>query len=149
VKLLLVQPKSLQECSIIFEDAAKAAALLPAQNIAQGSRCIFDRAHALLNTVLRIRFRRIHIFLGLPDPDPFIIKQKMVIKTLIPTLLRLLYYFLSLKNDVNVPSKVISKKRHKKITLYNRIRSASGSIIQGYGSADPDPYQISWIRNTG
>ncbi len=51
VKLLLVQPKSLQECSIIFEDAAKAAALLPAQNIAQGSA----DAHALLIiTFLRI-----------------------------------------------------------------------------------------------
>ncbi len=67
VKLLLVQPKSLQECSIIFEDAAKAAALLPAQNIAQGSCSIFDRAHAFLNTVLRIRIRRIGMFLDLPD----------------------------------------------------------------------------------
>jgi hypothetical protein len=44
-----------------------------------------------------------------PDPDPSIIKEKIVRKTLIPTVSRLLFYFLSLKNDVNVPSK--SKKK--------------------------------------
>ncbi len=26
--------------------------------------------------------------------------------------------------------------------------SGSGSISQRYGSADPDPHQMSWIRNT-
>jgi hypothetical protein len=54
------------------------------------------------------------MFLGLPDPeplvrgtdpdsDPSIIKQ--VRKTLIPTVLLLIYYFLSLKNNVNVALK--------------------------------------------
>ncbi len=48
------------------------------------------------------------------DPDPYVLelpesgsfyhKAKIVRKTLIPIVLRLLYDFLSLKNDVNVPS---------------------------------------------
>ncbi len=38
-----------------------------------------------------------------PVPDPSIIK-KTVRKTLIPTVLCLFFDFLSLKNDVNVPS---------------------------------------------
>jgi hypothetical protein len=70
------------------------------------------------------------MFLDLPDPDPLvrstdpdpsIIKQKyrVVGKTLIPTHLRLLYDFLSLKNDVNVVSKSNKPKN----------------------LADPDPYQ--------
>jgi hypothetical protein len=63
-----------------------------------------------------IRIRRIRMFLGLldPDPDPLvrdmdpdpsITKQKIVRKT--PWLLLLcdFFGFLSLKNDVNVPSK--------------------------------------------
>ncbi len=69
---------------------------------------------------------RIHIFLGLPDPDPLvrgmdpdpaldpdpsIIMQKLVRKTLIPTILWPFFDFLSLKNDVYVPSK--SNKRKK------------------------------------
>jgi hypothetical protein len=56
------------------------------------------------------------IFLGLLDPDPLIrgmdldsdpsiIKQKIVRKSLIPTVLLLLFNFLSLKNYVYVPSK--------------------------------------------
>jgi hypothetical protein len=46
-----------------------------------------------------------------PDPDPYLYHQeKIVRKTLIPTVLCLLLDFLSLKNDVNLPSKVISKK---------------------------------------
>jgi hypothetical protein len=69
--------------------------------------------------MLRIRIRRIRMFLGLLDPDPdplirgtyrygsgsFYHHAKIVRKTLIPTVFRLLFYFLSLKNDVNVPSK--------------------------------------------
>ncbi len=39
------------------------------------------------------------------DPDPSIIKQILVRKTLISTVLGLLFYFLSLKNAVKVPSK--------------------------------------------
>jgi hypothetical protein len=69
------------------------------------------------------------MFLDLLDPDPlvryesgsgsnsgsgsFYNQAKKVIKTLIPTVLRLLYHFLSLKNDVNVASKkIIEKKFH-------------------------------------
>ncbi len=40
-----------------------------------------------------------------PDLDPSIIKQKIVRKTLISTVLRLLFDFLPLKNYVKVPSK--------------------------------------------
>ncbi len=40
-----------------------------------------------------------------PDLDPSIIKQKIVRKTLIPTVLLLLYDFLSLKNDAYEASK--------------------------------------------
>ncbi len=49
--------------------------------------------------------------LGLLDPDPdslvesFYHHAKIVRKTLIPTVLWFLYDFLSLKNDLNVPSK--------------------------------------------
>ncbi len=76
--------------------------------------------------MLRIRIRRIRMFLGLPhpdpnpvvgdtdpDPDPSIIKQK-VRKTLIPSVLRLLYDFLSLTNYVNVALKSKKKKLGKK-----------------------------------
>jgi hypothetical protein len=44
------------------------------------------------------------------DPDPSIIKQKY----LIPTLLGLLYDFLTLKNDVNIASKSYKQKTLKK-----------------------------------
>jgi hypothetical protein len=64
---------------------------------------------------------------GVPDPDPnpdppnphifeppgsgsFYQQAEMVIKTLIPTVLWLLLDFLSLKNDVNVPSKSNKQK---------------------------------------
>ncbi len=63
--------------------------------------------------VLRIRIRiGIHMFFGLPDPDLLVIGMdpdpsscKNSKKTLIPTILWLFFDFLSLKNDVNVPSK--------------------------------------------
>ncbi len=45
-----------------------------------------------------------------PDPDPSIIKKNSQ-KTWIPTVLWLLYDFLSLKNDVNVPSKSNKQKK--------------------------------------
>jgi hypothetical protein len=45
-----------------------------------------------------------------PDPDPAINKQKIVRKTLIPTVFLLLFDFLSLKNDVNVPLKSNKQK---------------------------------------
>jgi hypothetical protein len=46
------------------------------------------------------------------DPDPSIVMQKKGRKTLIPIVLSLLYDFLSLKNDVNVPSKFIKQKNY-------------------------------------
>ncbi len=67
---------------------------------------------------IRIQIHRIYTFLGLPDPDPLvrgmdpasdpdpsIMLCKMLWKTSIPTVLRLLLDFLSLKNDVNVTLK--------------------------------------------
>jgi hypothetical protein len=44
------------------------------------------------------------------DPDPSIIMQKIVRKTLIPTIL-LFFDFLSVKIDVNVPSKSNKQKK--------------------------------------
>ncbi len=70
--------------------------------------------------VFQICIHWIHMFLGLPDPDPLvrgmdqapdpdpepsITQAKIVRKTLIPTDLWLILDFLSMKNDVNVPSK--------------------------------------------
>ncbi len=67
-----------------------------------------------LEAVLRIRIRRIRVFLGLLDWDgSFYHQVKIVRKTLIRTVLLLLfdfYLFIFLKNDVNVPSK---SKRQK------------------------------------
>ncbi len=53
-----------------------------------------------------------------------------------------LYDFLSLKNDVNVPS----KRNHPFLlaswrSLTNKAGSGAGFISQKYGSEDPDPYQ--------
>jgi hypothetical protein len=45
------------------------------------------------------------------DPNPSITYAKIVRKTLIPTVLLLLYDFLSLKNYVNVPSKSNKEKK--------------------------------------
>jgi hypothetical protein len=57
------------------------------------------------------------MFLGLPDPfshiygsGSFYHQAKVVRKTLIPTVLLLLYDFLSLNKDVNVPSKSNKQK---------------------------------------
>ncbi len=82
-----------------------------------------------------------------PDPDPSIIVRK----TLIPTVLWLLFDLLSLKNYVNVPSKSNKQKSLKNIFLLASWRSMtkiaagskSGSISQRHGSAypDPDPHQ--------
>ncbi len=71
---------------------------------------------------------------------------KIVRKTLISTVLWLRFDFLSLKNDVKVPTKsTMQKNVHKKIRfLLASWRSmmkieGSGSISQRLGSADPDP----------
>jgi hypothetical protein len=72
-------------------------------------------------SVFRIRIRK---FLGIKDrdplvrctdPDPPIVKPKIVRNPLISAVLRFLYDFLSVKNDVNVPSKstIINKNIEK------------------------------------
>ncbi len=78
-------------------------------------------------------------------------KPKIVRKTLIPTLLWLLLDFLSLENDVNVPSKSNKQKNvFKKVSFFGIVKvnekiagSGSRSISQRHGSAgpDPDPHQ--------
>jgi hypothetical protein len=62
---------------------------------------------------------------------------------------------LSLKNDVNVPSKRIKHKNLDKFfllarrrSLTKRARSGAGSVSQSYGTDDANLYQMSWIRNT-
>jgi hypothetical protein len=78
----------------------------------------------LLGAVLWIR---IHVFLGLPDPDPLVrgmdpvpdptldsdppIIKKNSKKNLDAYYLVALFYFLSLKNDVNVASKSNKQKK--------------------------------------
>jgi hypothetical protein len=72
--------------------------------------------------VLRIRIRRIRMFLGLLNPDPYPLARgidpgygsfshqaKIVRKTLIPTVCDF-FFDLSLNNDVNVPSKSNEEK---------------------------------------
>ncbi len=76
-------------------------------------------------------------------------QARIVRKPWIPTVLRLLYYFIFLKNDVNVASKSNKQKNvwEKKNSLPSwrslpKIAgSGSGSVSQRYGSDDPDPYQ--------
>ncbi len=69
--------------------------------------------------MLRIRIRRIRTFLGLLDPDPLeawlrilLSSSKNSKKNLdsYGTVLLLLFDFLSLKNDINVPSKSNKQK---------------------------------------
>ncbi len=80
-------------------------------------------------------------------------KAKLVRKTLISTVLGLLFDFLSLKNDKNVPSKSNTQKNFflnyffvgvlKVYDDNSGSGSESGSISQMHGSAeaDPDPHQ--------
>ncbi len=75
-------------------------------------------------------------------------QAKKIRKTLIPTALPLLYEFLSLKMMHMYLQKVISKKLFKKLVFCWHLGkvndekagsgSASGSISQRHGSADPD-----------
>ncbi len=91
------------------------------------------------------------------DPDPYVFgppgsgsfynQAKKVRKTLIPTVLGLFFDILSLKNDVNVPSKSTKQKKcFKKLVFVGFLMttlagsaSGSGSISLRHGSADPDP----------
>ncbi len=84
------------------------------------------------------------MFLGLLDPDPYPLRKryrsgsfyhqaKIVRKTLIHTALRLFFYFLSLKNDVNVPLKTYKQK-----TIFISFLLACWRLmtkIAGYGTA--------------
>ncbi len=90
---------------------------------------------------------------------------KIVRKTLIPTVLWLLFDFLSLKNDVNIPylQKVISRKTSIKKKLFFvgvlKVNDENSRVL----IQDPDPLvrgmdpriririhtKMSWIRNTG
>ena len=81
--------------------------------------------------MFRIRIHGIHIFLGLPDPDPLVrgmdpdqypapVPDHSIImqnskKNLDSYYAVTLFDFLSLKNEVNVPSK--SNKQKKKLVL--------------------------------
>ncbi len=58
------------------------------------------------------------------DPDPSINKQKSD-KTLISTILRLLFDFLSMKTDINVPSISNKQKNFGKSLIFFRILSAT------------------------
>ncbi len=117
---------------------------------------------------IRIRIHRIHVFLGLLDPDPFVrgmdpypdpssFSKKIVRKTLIPTVLWLLFDFLPLKNNVKVPSKSNMQKNF----FYTSFLLAFEG--QRWKKKDPDPLvrgmdpriririhtKMSWICNTG
>ncbi len=93
------------------------------------------------------------MFFGLPDPDPTIIMH------LDSYYFVTLFDFLSLKNDVNVPSKVISRNK-KKLFLVDILKVYDkNSRIRS--DPDPDPLvrgmdpqirihtKTSWIRNSG
>ncbi len=73
--------------------------------------------------MLRIRIRRIHFVFWPPRSGSFYHQAKIVRKTLILTVLRRLYDFLSLKNVENVPSKS------------NKQNNWSGSCPKFHGSA--------------
>ncbi len=90
------------------------------------------------------------MFLGLPDPDPSITKQKIVRKTLIPTALWRLFDFLFLKTNVNVASKsrVIRRKAFFYLVFcwhleghWRKQQDPDPLGSQRHGSADPDPHQ--------
>ncbi len=90
--------------------------------------------------MLRIRIRRIHMFLGLLDPN--FASQRYGSGSFY---YQLLIDFLFLKNDVNVPSKSIKQRNFFKIvfllvssrSIRIRSRSGSGSISQRHGSHWP------------
>ncbi len=119
---------------------------------------------AVLRIRIRIRIHQIQMFFGLPDPDPDPLVRGMVwIRILLSSCNNnkknlesyysvTLFDFLSLKNNVSVPSKSNKQKKLcKKISfLLASWRSmtkisgyGSGSLIQRHGFADPDqdPHQ--------
>ncbi len=79
---------------------------------ASGPSGLHTQVHSVFLIRFRIQIHRIHIFLGLPNSDPYPLvrgsgssSKNIVRKTLIPAVLWLLLDFLSLKSDVDVPSK--------------------------------------------
>ncbi len=80
-----------------------------------------------------------------PDPpDPHVSSSKKSKKNLGPTVLWLLLDFLSLKNDVNVPSKRNEQKNFFKISLLflswrSMTKTVGTGSESGSGSADLDP----------
>ncbi len=79
---------------------------------------------------------------GPPGSGSFYHQAKIVRKTLIPTLLWLSFDFLSLKNDVNVPSKRDKLVFRWRLEGQSMMKIAgSGSISQRHVSADPHPHQ--------
>ncbi len=94
--------------------------------------------------------------LGLLDPDPSIIKQKLKNnkKNLDSYCFFTSLWLLSLINDVNVPSKYNKQKNFLKkdyflVSLRSLTKIAeSGYISQGHGYADPDPFLNATDRNT-
>jgi hypothetical protein len=104
-----------------------------------------------------LRIHRICKFLGLLDPQWFVLWSRSTSEKVRKTLIfLLLFHFLSLKTDVNVSSKSNKQNTMEKNTFFVGILSAtdkkagsgsgfgseSGSVSQWYGSPDPDPYQI-------
>jgi hypothetical protein len=94
-----------------------------------------------------VTFSDPHVF-GPPGSRSFYQQAKKIRKSSIPTVLWLLLDFLSLKNDVNVPSKSKKQKNFfKQISfllaswrsMTKIAGSGSGSSSQRQGSADPDP----------
>ncbi len=102
-------------------------------------------------------------FFSVPDPDQqdpnvfgtpgfasgsgFFDQQAKKRKTLISTILWLLYVFLSLKNYVNVPSK---RNKHKHLEKTNYILLTSWrSLTKRAGSgAEPDPHPDPLVKGT-
>ena len=69
--------------------------------------------------VLRIRIHFIRMFLGLLDPDPLVIKVRILLlvrKTLIPIVLTFIC-----ENDGNVPSKSNKQKNFSKLVFCWRL----------------------------
>jgi hypothetical protein len=115
--------------------------------------CAFRSEFGNLGSLLRIR-----MFLGLLDPDPDSLVRgtdpdplRILLsssKNLDSYCLWLFVDFLSLENDVNVPSKWNKQKNFKLVFCWplegkwrNFPDPDPGSFSQRHGSADPDPHQ--------
>ncbi len=76
---------------------------------------------SIFKTVFRIRIHRIHMFLGLPDSDPDLLYSGKNFKKNLKFYCFVTFLdFLSLKNDVNVPSK--SNKQKNFFTFLRKLQ---------------------------